>query len=74
LELIGLMTLPPYSEDPEDSRPFFRKLRELKEKLNEEGFPIKELSMGMSNDFKVAIEEGATILRIGTLLFGPRPK
>lgn len=74
LELIGLMTIPPYSENPEDSRPFFRKLRELKEKLNREGFPLTELSMGMSNDFKVAIEEGATILRIGTLIFGPRSR
>ena len=74
LELIGLMTIPPYSENPEDSRPFFRKLRELKEKLNREGIPITELSMGMSNDFKVAIEEGATFVRIGTLIFGPRSK
>jgi len=74
LELIGLMTIPPLSKNPEDSRPFFRKLRELKEELNREGFPLAELSMGMSNDFKVAIEEGATILRIGTLIFGSRSK
>ncbi len=74
LELIGLMTIPPYSENPEDSRPFFRKLRELKEELNREGFPLTELSMGMSNDFKVAIEEGATLVRIGTLIFGPRSR
>ncbi|MCS7316201.1 MAG: YggS family pyridoxal phosphate-dependent enzyme [Bryobacterales bacterium] len=67
LELRGLMTMPPFSEDPEDSRPYFRKLRELAE-----AFGLPELSMGMSQDFEVAIEEGATHVRIGTALFGPR--
>lgn len=72
LELLGLMTIPPYSEDPEASRPFFRALRELRDRLQEAGIPLKELSMGMSNDFKVAIQEGATVVRIGTAIFGPR--
>lgn len=72
LELIGLMTMPPYFEDPEMSRPYFIRLRELKEKMEKEGIPVKELSMGMSNDFEVAIEEGATYVRIGTAIFGPR--
>lgn len=72
LELIGLMTMPPYFEDPEMSRPYFVRLRGLKEKMQREGIFIKELSMGMSNDFEVAIEEGATYVRIGTAIFGPR--
>ena len=72
LELIGLMTMPPYFEDPEMSRPYFIQLRELKEKMEKEGISVKELSMGMSNDFEVAIEEGATYVRIGTAIFGPR--
>jgi len=72
LRLVGLMTMPPFSPDPEDSRPYFVALRRLKERLNERGFPLKELSMGMSADFEVAIEEGATMVRIGTAIFGPR--
>jgi len=72
LELIGLMTMPPYFEEPERSRPYFIRLRELKERIVREGIPINELSMGMSNDFEVAIEEGATFVRIGTAIFGPR--
>jgi pyridoxal phosphate enzyme (YggS family) len=72
LELIGLMTMPPYFEEPERSRPYFIRLRELKERIVREGIPINELSMGMSNDFEVAIEEGATYVRIGTAIFGPR--
>lgn len=72
LELTGLMTIPPYSEDPEASRPFFRALRELRDRLLDEGIPARELSMGMSNDFRVAVEEGATMVRIGTAIFGPR--
>ncbi len=67
LRLTGLMTMPPWSEDPEQSRPYFRRLRELAAAL---GLP--NLSMGMSNDFEAAIEEGATHVRIGTALFGPR--
>ncbi|RLA84968.1 MAG: YggS family pyridoxal phosphate-dependent enzyme [Deltaproteobacteria bacterium] len=72
LEVLGLMTMPPYSEDPEDSRPFFRRLRELRDRLAEGGIILRELSMGMSNDYKVAVEEGATMVRIGTAIFGPR--
>lgn len=73
LNLLGLMCIPPYSENKEDSRPYFAKLRELKENIEKE-FNIKlpHLSMGMSNDFDIAIEEGATIVRIGTRLFGER--
>ena len=75
LSIKGLMTLPPYSEDPEDSRPFFRKLRELSENLLKEDIPgvsINELSMGMSGDFEIAVEEGATLVRVGTAIFGER--
>ena len=74
LEFRGLMTMPPYFADPELARPYFRKLRELRDKMAER-FPsliFKELSMGMSGDFTVAIEEGATIVRIGTAIFGER--
>jgi len=67
--IIGLMTVPPWSEDAELSRPYFRQLAELAQK-----FGLAQLSMGMSNDFEVAIEEGATIIRVGTALFGARPK
>lgn len=65
----GLMTMPPWSTDAEQSRPYFQELARL---ARQYGLP--ELSMGMSNDFEVAIEEGATIIRVGTALFGPRPK
>ena len=67
LRLTGLMAIPPFFEDPEHVRPFFRKLRELSERFN-----LPELSMGMSHDFEVAVEEGATMVRIGTSLFGER--
>lgn len=67
LELTGLMTMPPWSEDPEESRPYFRRLRELAGR-----FGLTKLSMGMSHDLEVAIEEGATEVRVGTALFGPR--
>lgn len=73
LSLEGLMTMPPYFDSAERVRPYYRRLRELREKLIQEGIPMKELSMGMSNDFEVAIEEGATYVRIGTAIFGPRP-
>lgn len=76
LELRGLMVLPPFFEDPEQVRPFFRRLRELArtiESRNLPGVSVRELSMGMSHDFEVAIEEGATMVRIGTAIFGPRP-
>jgi pyridoxal phosphate enzyme (YggS family) len=75
LQLIGLMTLPPYFEDPEQARPFFRRLRGLRDELAGRGaFEDRkgELSMGMTNDFEVAIEEGATMVRIGTAIFGER--
>jgi pyridoxal phosphate enzyme (YggS family) len=69
LRLTGLMTMPPWSEDQEQTRPYFRKLADLAKSA---GLP--QLSMGMSHDFEAAIEEGATHIRVGTALFGPRPK
>jgi len=72
LKLEGLMTIPPYFDDPEKVRPFFRELRELKDSAVHSGFELTELSMGMSNDFEVAIEEGATMVRVGTAIFGER--
>lgn len=75
IEPAGLMTIPPFDPDPEASRPWFRALRELREDLVSQGFPVealKELSMGMTGDFDVAIEEGATIVRVGTAIFGAR--
>jgi pyridoxal phosphate enzyme (YggS family) len=69
LRLLGLMTMPPWSEDPEAPRPIFRRLRELAEPLG-----LKQLSMGMSNDLETAIEEGSTCVRVGTALFGKRRK
>lgn len=73
--LTGLMTLPPAPEIPEDARPWFRRLRELRTEWLESGVPasmLRELSMGMSGDFEVAIEEGATLVRVGTAIFGER--
>lgn len=75
LRLKGLMIIPPYSDNPEDSRPYFKKLRELLGELNSEKIyteKLTELSMGMSHDFEIAIEEGATIVRVGTAIFGER--
>jgi pyridoxal phosphate enzyme (YggS family) len=73
IEVHGLMTVPPWSAEPEKVRPHFLRLRELKERAEQVlAAPIPQLSMGMSGDFEVAIEEGATIVRIGTALFGPR--
>jgi len=72
LLLEGLMTMPPYFDSPEMSRPYYVALRELKDRMIKEGIPLKELSMGMSNDFEIAIEEGATYVRIGTAIFGTR--
>ena len=75
--LCGLMVLPPWSADPERTRPFFSRLRELRDQLAQEGIDasrLRELSMGMSHDFEVAIEEGATIVRVGTAIFGPRSR
>jgi len=75
LELIGLMTLPPFFDDPKQARPYFRRLRELRDELARNGaFGERrgELSMGMTHDFEIAIEEGATMVRVGTAIFGQR--
>ena len=74
VKLIGLMTLPPFFEDPECTRPFFKALRDLRNELQAQGHlhGAGELSMGMSHDFEVAIEEGATMVRVGTAIFGER--
>jgi PLP dependent protein len=77
LHIRGLMTVPPYTDDPEGARPYFRKLRELRDRLAARSLPsvnFDTLSMGMSHDFEVAIEEGSTCVRIGTAMFGVRPK
>jgi hypothetical protein len=78
LKIVGLMTLPPYFTDPEKVRPYFRQLRQLSEKLAAKSligkFGPVELSMGMSGDFEIAIEEGATVIRIGTAIFGSRER
>jgi pyridoxal phosphate enzyme (YggS family) len=77
LAVRGLMTVPPWSENPEEARPFFRQLRELRDGLaarNIPGVQLWELSMGMSHDFEVAIEEGSTCVRVGTAIFGERSK
>jgi len=73
IELRGLMTLPPPTPDAEGARPFFRRLRELRDALRGGRADLPELSMGMSGDYEVAVEEGATMVRIGTALFGARP-
>jgi pyridoxal phosphate enzyme (YggS family) len=75
LEFRGLMTLPPFFDSPEKTRPYFRRLREILEGLNSKRAPqrrLTELSMGMTGDFEVAIEEGATMVRVGTAVFGVR--
>jgi pyridoxal phosphate enzyme (YggS family) len=75
VRLVGLMVLPPWLDDPEGVRPYFRSLRELRDRLCADGVPaavLRELSMGMSHDFEVAIEEGATLVRVGTAIFGRR--
>jgi len=66
------MTIPPYSEDPEKSRVFYKRLKSVKMELAKENLKLQELSMGMSNDYEVAIEEGATFVRVGTAIFGLR--
>ena len=73
--VVGLMTLPPFPETPEESRPWFRQLRELRDQWQASGVPasmLSELSMGMSGDFEVGVQEGATIVRVGTAIFGSR--
>lgn len=75
LEFCGLMTIPPFTEDPENARPYFRKLRELRDSIARRRLPkigLDVLSMGMSHDFEVAIEEGSTCVRVGTAIFGER--
>jgi pyridoxal phosphate enzyme (YggS family) len=73
LDVAGVMTIPPFAPDPEDARVHFARLRELRDAWRaSSGFPLDELSMGMSHDFEVAIEEGATWVRLGTILFGER--
>ena len=73
VDVRGLMAIPPVAEDPAAARPYFAKLRGIRDRLrSESGFELPELSMGMSNDFEMAIEEGATIVRLGTILFGRR--
>jgi pyridoxal phosphate enzyme (YggS family) len=77
VKLQGLMTLPPFYDNPEDARPFFRRLRELRDELRSKGAfgdGRGELSMGMTHDFEIAIDEGATMVRVGTALFGERSK
>jgi len=77
LEVCGLMTVPPFSDNPEDTRPYFRSLRELREVIAERKLPairMEVLSMGMSHDFAVAIEEGSTLVRVGTAIFGERAR
>jgi PLP dependent protein len=76
LEFHGLMTVPPLTEDPQQARPYFRKLRELRDQIAARRLPavaMSILSMGMSHDFEVAIEEGSTCVRVGTAIFGERP-
>ncbi|MEW6283796.1 MAG: YggS family pyridoxal phosphate-dependent enzyme [Candidatus Eremiobacterota bacterium] len=75
LKLVGLMAIPPQPQKPDDTRPYFRQLRSLLEQVQQRGYPFwagAELSMGMSLDYLVAIEEGATLVRLGTAIFGPR--
>jgi PLP dependent protein len=77
LQIQGLMTVPPFTDDPEDARPYFRRLRELRDQIAARKLPavsMDVLSMGMSHDFEVAIEEGSTCIRLGTGIFGTRPK
>jgi PLP dependent protein len=77
LEFRGLMTVPPYAEDPEGARPFFRRLRQLRDETAKRRLPgigLDVLSMGMSHDFEIAIEEGSTCVRVGTAIFGERPQ
>ena len=77
LKIRGLMTVPPYAEDPEGSRPYFRQLRQIRDSIAARDLPqvsMVVLSMGMSHDFEVAIEEGATCVRVGTAIFGERAK
>lgn len=74
IRVVGLMTIPPFDPDPENSRRHFFRLREIRDQCEkQDGVSLPELSMGMTNDFEVAVEEGATLVRVGTAIFGPRP-
>lgn len=76
LRLEGLMTVPPFFDHAEDVRPYFQQLRRLRDQLNQQrlvDYPVNGLSMGMSHDYEIAIEEGATLVRLGTAIWGPRP-
>ena len=72
IRIVGLMCVPPFTDNAEDSRPHFRRLRRLLEEIIAAGFPMHELSMGMTQDYEVAVEEGATLVRVGTAIFGTR--
>jgi pyridoxal phosphate enzyme (YggS family) len=72
IDLVGLMTLPPWTGDAEATRPYFARLRALRDRIRQAHPRVAELSMGMSGDYEVAVEEGATMVRVGTALFGPR--
>ena len=72
LKITGLMCVPPFTEDPESSRPYFKEMNRLAAELTLEGFEMTELSMGMTQDYEVAAEEGATLVRVGTAIFGAR--
>lgn len=72
LNILGLMTIPPFFDDAEKTRLYFKRLREIRDEAEKRGFKLPELSMGMSHDFEIAIEEGATMVRIGTAIFGER--
>ncbi len=77
LEIRGLMTVPPFTDDPEGARPYFRQLRQLRDEIARGNFPrvvMDALSIGMSHDFEVAIEEGSTCVRVGSAIFGARPR
>jgi PLP dependent protein len=77
LSVSGLMTVPPFTDDPEGARPYFRNLRDLRDEIASKDLPavsMQTLSMGMSHDFEIAIEEGSTCIRLGTAIFGTRPK
>jgi pyridoxal phosphate enzyme (YggS family) len=73
IQLTGLMCLPPFHENPKDTAPYFEEMQSLLSELNHSGFNLNELSMGMSQDYRIALRYGATWLRIGTAIFGPRP-
>jgi uncharacterized pyridoxal phosphate-containing UPF0001 family protein len=72
INLEGLMCVPPFTDNPEDSRPFFVKMRGLLAEINAMGLNFTELSMGMTQDYEVAVKEGATLVRVGTAIFGAR--